>query len=91
MARKGDTRNAHEILVLKSVGKLSVELRRRRWDDKIKTDLRKLCYEGKRWTELALKLAALNLRIPLRECWLLLKLQCYARGVIRDGLQKLSA
>jgi hypothetical protein len=49
VARKGETRNAYRILVVKPDGKRPIR-QRRRWVDNIKMDLRGMGWDGMVWT-----------------------------------------
>jgi hypothetical protein len=53
VARMGETRNAHRILVGKPGGKRPLRRPRRRWVDNIKKDLREIGWDGVTWIELA--------------------------------------
>jgi hypothetical protein len=48
-----EMRNAHESLVGKPEGKRPLGRPRRRWEDKIKMDLREIVSEGVDWVHLA--------------------------------------
>ncbi|KAJ4440331.1 hypothetical protein ANN_08470 [Periplaneta americana] len=53
VARMDESRNAYRVLVAKPEGKISLGRPRRRWEDNIKMDLRKLRYDCKDWINLA--------------------------------------
>jgi len=53
VARMGEMRNAHNILVGKPEGKRPLGRPRRRWEDNITMDLREICCEGVDWMHLA--------------------------------------
>jgi hypothetical protein len=68
----GEKRNACRILVGKPEGKRPLRKPRRRWDDNIRMDLRKLGWGGMDWIDLAqdrgqwraLVNTVMNLRVP---------------------------
>jgi hypothetical protein len=72
IARIGEKRNAHRILVGKPEGKRPLGRQRRRWVDNIKMDLREIGYNGANWMDTAqdrdqwraLVNTVLNLRVP---------------------------
>jgi len=72
VARKGEKRVAHRVLVGKSEGKRPLGRPRRRWEDNIKMDLQELGCGGMDWIELAqdrdrwraLVNVVMNLRVP---------------------------
>jgi hypothetical protein len=53
LARKGERRGVHRVLVGKPEGKRTLGRPRRRWEDSTKMDLHKLGCEGMDWIELA--------------------------------------
>ncbi|KAJ4448557.1 hypothetical protein ANN_10575 [Periplaneta americana] len=67
----GESRNAYRVLVGRPEGKRPLGMPRRRWEDNIKIDLRKMGYDGRDWINLAQDRdqwrtyvrAAMNLRI----------------------------
>ncbi|KAJ4443767.1 hypothetical protein ANN_05545 [Periplaneta americana] len=71
VARMGESRNAHRVLVGRPEGKRPLGRPRRRWEDNIKMDLREVGYDGIDWINLAQDRdqwrayvrAAMNLRI----------------------------
>ena len=71
MARMGEGRGVHMVLVGKPEGKRTLERPRRRWEDNIKMDLREV-EGGGDWTKFAqdrdrwrtLVSAVMNLRVP---------------------------
>ena len=72
MARVGEGRGVHSVLVRKPEGKRPLGRPRRRWEDNIKMDLQELGCGGMDWIELvqdmerwrALVNAVMNLRVP---------------------------
>jgi hypothetical protein len=68
----GEKRNAYRILVGTPEGKRRLERPRRRWEDAIRMDLRKIGWGGLDWTDLAqdtdqrraLLNTVMNLRVP---------------------------
>ena len=72
LARMGDRKGAHKVLVGKPEGKSPLGRPRHRWEDNIKRNLQELGYEGMDWIELAqdrdrwraLVNAVMNLRVP---------------------------
>jgi hypothetical protein len=72
VARMGEKRNACRILVGKPGGKRPLGRPRRRWEDNIKMDLRKIGWGGIDWIDLtqnrdrwrALVNTVMNLRVP---------------------------
>ena len=72
MARIGEDRDVHRVLVGKPEGKRSLGRRRRRWEDNIKMDLQEVGGGRGDWMELAqdrdrwraLVSAVMNLRVP---------------------------
>ena len=52
MARMGEGRGVHRVLVGKPVGKRTLRRHRRRWEDNIKMDLQEVVGGGE-WMELA--------------------------------------
>jgi hypothetical protein len=72
IARMGEKRNAHRILVGKPEEKRPLGRPRRRWVDNIKMDLRKIGWDGMDWIDLAqdrdrwraLVNTVMNLRVP---------------------------
>jgi hypothetical protein len=72
VARTGEKRNAHGILVGKPEGKRPLGRPRRRWVDNMKTDLREIGWNGIDWINLAqdrdqwraLVKKVMNLRVP---------------------------
>ena len=71
MARMGEGRGVHRVLVGKPEGKRPLGRPRRRWEDSIKMDLRKVGWRGD-WMELAqdrdrwrsLVNTVMNFRVP---------------------------
>jgi hypothetical protein len=67
-----EKRNAHRILVRKPEGKTPLGRPRRRWVDNIKTDLRKIGWDGMNWIDLtkdrdrwrSFAGTIMNLRVP---------------------------
>jgi hypothetical protein len=59
VARMGGRRNVYRVLVGKPKGKRLVRRRRRRWEDGIKMDLRKIGWRSMEWIHLAQD----------RDCW----------------------
>jgi hypothetical protein len=53
LARIGAKRNAYRILVGEPEGKRPLGIRRRRWVDNIKMDLREIGWDGGDWIDLA--------------------------------------
>jgi hypothetical protein len=49
----GEKRSAYKILVGKPEGKRTLERPRRRWDDNIRMDLRRIRWGGMDWIDLA--------------------------------------
>jgi hypothetical protein len=74
VALTGDMRNAYKIFVGKPEGKRPLGRPRRRWEDKIRMDLKEIGWKGVDWLHLAqdrdqgqdLLSTVLNLRIPLK-------------------------
>ncbi|KAJ4438379.1 hypothetical protein ANN_14324 [Periplaneta americana] len=72
VARMGESRNAHRVLVWRPEGKRPLGRPRRRWEDNIKMDLREVGYDDREWINLpqdrdqwrAYVRAAMNLRVP---------------------------
>ena len=72
MARMGEGRGVHRVLVRKPEGKRPLGRHRRRWDDTIKIDLQVVGYGVMDWIELAQSRdriqacmnAVMNLRVP---------------------------
>ena len=72
MARMGEDRGVHRVLVGKPEGKRPLGRLRRRWEDNIKMDLQELGCRGMDWMELAedrdrwrvLVNTVMNLRVP---------------------------
>ena len=72
MARMGEERGVHRVLVGNPGGKRPLWRPRRRWEDNIKMDLQKVGGGGGNWMELAqdrdswraLVGTAMNLRVP---------------------------
>ncbi|KAJ4427892.1 hypothetical protein ANN_23900 [Periplaneta americana] len=72
VARMGESRNAYRVLVGRPEGKRPLGRPRRRWEDNIKMDLRKVGYDDGDWINLAQDrdrwrayvTAAMNLRVP---------------------------
>ncbi|KAJ4435309.1 hypothetical protein ANN_17919 [Periplaneta americana] len=72
VARMGESRNAYRVLVGRPEGKIPLRRPRRRWEDNIKMDLRKVEYDDRDWINLAQERdqwrafvrAAMNLRVP---------------------------
>ena len=72
MARMGEERGVHRVLVGKSEGKRPLRRRRRRWEDNIKKDLQEVGRGCGDWMELAqdrdswraLVSTVRNLRVP---------------------------
>jgi hypothetical protein len=71
VARMGEGRNAHRVLVGKPEGKRALERPRRRWEDGLKMDFREIGWGGVEWIHLAqardlwraLVNAVMNLRV----------------------------
>ncbi|KAJ4441541.1 hypothetical protein ANN_11397 [Periplaneta americana] len=71
VAHMGESRNAYSVLVGRSKGIRPLGRKRRRWEDNIKMDLRKVGYDGRDWINLPQNRnqwrdharAAVNLRI----------------------------
>ncbi|KAJ4451041.1 hypothetical protein ANN_02477 [Periplaneta americana] len=82
VARMGESRNAYRLLVGRPEGKRPLGRPRRRWEDNIKMDLRKVGYDDRDWINLAQDrdrwrayvTAAMNLRLEL------IDLQCDLRA-----------
>ncbi|KAJ4441752.1 hypothetical protein ANN_11610 [Periplaneta americana] len=55
VARMGKSRNAYRLLVGRREGRKSLEIPRRRWEDNIKMDLRKVGCDARDWINLAQK------------------------------------
>jgi len=53
VARIGESRGVHRMLVGKPEGKRPLGILRHRWEDNIKVDLQEVGYEGMDWIELA--------------------------------------
>jgi hypothetical protein len=53
VARVGEWRNVYRVLVGKPEGKIPLERPRRRWEDRIKMDLREIGRGGMEWIHLA--------------------------------------
>ncbi|KAJ4445879.1 hypothetical protein ANN_12564 [Periplaneta americana] len=53
VARMGESRNAHRVLVGRPEGKRPLGRPRRRWEDNIKMDLREVGYDDREWINLA--------------------------------------
>jgi len=53
VARIGESRGVHRMLVGKPEGKRPFGILRHRWEDNIKVDLQEVGYEGMDWIELA--------------------------------------
>jgi hypothetical protein len=53
VAGMGEERNVYRVLVGKPVGKRPLARPRRRWEDRIKMDLRKIGFRGVEWNHLA--------------------------------------
>ncbi|KAJ4434033.1 hypothetical protein ANN_16352 [Periplaneta americana] len=53
VARMGESRNAYRVLVGRPEGKRPLGRARRRWEDNIKMDLRKVGYDDREWINLA--------------------------------------
>ncbi|KAJ4445714.1 hypothetical protein ANN_12399 [Periplaneta americana] len=74
VARMDESRNAYRVLVGRPEGKIPLGRPRRRWEDNIKMDLRKVGYDGRDWINLAQDRdqwrayvrAAMNLRLWFR-------------------------
>ncbi|KAJ4430829.1 hypothetical protein ANN_19420 [Periplaneta americana] len=49
----GESRNAYRVLVARPEGKTLLERSRRKWEDNVTTDLRKVGYDAKDWIILA--------------------------------------
>ena len=72
VARMGEGRGGHRVLMGKSEGKRPMGRRRRRWEDNIKMDLQEVGGEGEDWMELAqdrdrwraLVSTVMNFRVP---------------------------
>ncbi|KAJ4427596.1 hypothetical protein ANN_25244 [Periplaneta americana] len=72
VARMGESRNTHRVLVERPKGKGPLGRSRRRWEDNIKMDLREVGYDDRDWIHLsqdrdlwrAYVRAAMNLRVP---------------------------
>jgi hypothetical protein len=72
VARLGKKRNTYRILVGKSKGKIPIGRPRRKWEDNIKMDHRKMGWSGADWINLAQdrgqwrtsENTAMNLRVP---------------------------
>jgi hypothetical protein len=71
VARIGEKRNAHRVLVGKPEGKRPLGRHRRRWQDNIKMDLREIGWGGMDWIDLAqdrdhwrVLVNTINLRVP---------------------------
>ncbi|KAJ4439309.1 hypothetical protein ANN_07431 [Periplaneta americana] len=72
VARMGESRNAYRVLVGRPEGKRLLGRPRRRWEDNIKMDLRKVGYDDRDWVNLAQDRdqwrayvrVAMNLRVP---------------------------
>ena len=72
MARMGEGRGVHRVLVGKPEGKRPLGRPRRRWEDNIKMDLQELGFGSVDWIDLAedrdrwraLVNAVMNLRVP---------------------------
>jgi hypothetical protein len=54
VARMGEGRGVYRVLVGRPEGKRSLERPRRRWENNIKLDLRKIGTDGENWIQLAL-------------------------------------
>jgi len=72
VARMGEMKNAHKILVRKPEGKRPLGRPRRRWEDNIRMDRREVVWDGVDWVHLAqdreqwrdLVSTIMSLRIP---------------------------
>jgi hypothetical protein len=72
VARMGEEREVHRVLVGKPDGKRPLGRPRRRWEDNIKMDLQEVGFGGMNWTDLAqdrekwrsLMNTVMNLRVP---------------------------
>jgi hypothetical protein len=72
VARMGERKGAYRILVGKPEGKRPLGRPRRRWEDNIKMDLRKIGIDGAKWIQLAQDKVqclacvntVMNLRVP---------------------------
>jgi hypothetical protein len=66
VARMGDMRNVHKILVGKSEGKRPLGRPRCSWEDNIRMNLREIWWQGVDWVHLAQDIVAVNTVMKLR-------------------------
>ena len=64
VARMGEGRGVHRVLVRKPEGKRPLGRPRRRWEDNIKTDLQEVGRGCGDWMEVAQDSTVMNLRVP---------------------------
>ena len=98
MARMGQGRGVHRVLVGKPEGKRPLGIPRRRWEDNINMDLQEVGGGGGDWMELAqdrdmwraLVGTVMNLRVPkmLGISWLAAEPVSFSRRAVLHGVSK---